>query len=233
MQSPVKRPLIALLLLPCILLIFSCGKDDGVAPIGETDFWRQTNGPGVETVRSLAINQSGHIFAGTWGGGVFRSEDNGDNWTAVNTGLINTYVQALAINQSGHIFAGTEAGVFRSQDNGGSWVNTGLTNTDIQALAINADGHIFAGTYGGGVFRSQNNGGSWTAVNTGLTSTYVWALAINANGHIFAGTYQADVCRSVDNGDHWTRVDTGLIDNADVRALACLLYTSPSPRDRS
>ena len=41
------------------------------------------------------------------GGGSFRSEDNGDNWTAVNTGLTNFSVWALAINSSGYIFAGT------------------------------------------------------------------------------------------------------------------------------
>jgi ligand-binding sensor domain-containing protein len=112
MKIPLKRPLIALLLLLIIVLAFGCGKDNGVAPIPieETDFWQQTNGPCGETVTSLAINSSGHIFAGTSGIGVFRSEDNGDNWTEVNTGLTSTYVRALAINSSGHIFAGTDDG---------------------------------------------------------------------------------------------------------------------------
>ena len=36
-------------------------------------------------VYALAINPSGDIFAATWGSGIFRSTDNGENWTEVNS----------------------------------------------------------------------------------------------------------------------------------------------------
>ena len=36
---------------------------------------------------ALSTNPSGHIFAGTYFGGVFRSTNNGDSWTPVNNGL--------------------------------------------------------------------------------------------------------------------------------------------------
>lgn len=62
------------------------------------DFWQQTNGPYGGLVGSFAINSSGHIFAGTYTGGVFRSTDNGDNWMPINTGLTNIYIWSLAIN---------------------------------------------------------------------------------------------------------------------------------------
>ncbi len=53
------------------------------------------------------------FFAGT-DGGVFRSSDNGDNWSPINTGLTDTDVLALAFNSNGDIFAGTNGGgVFR------------------------------------------------------------------------------------------------------------------------
>jgi len=185
------------------------------------NFWQQTDGPYGGIIQAFAINPTTQdIFAGTFLGGVFRSTNKGDSWTAVNTGLTSTSVSALAINSSGNIFAGTNGGVFRSTNNGDSWtaVNTGLTNTNVLDLAINSNGHIFAGT-GVGVFRSTNNGDSWTAVNTGLTSTFVFALAINASGHIFAGTNGGGVFRSTNNGDSWTAVNTGLT-TTDVRALA-------------
>ena len=35
--------------------------------------WQQTNGPYGGIIYSFAINSSGHIFAGTNGGGVYRS----------------------------------------------------------------------------------------------------------------------------------------------------------------
>ncbi len=82
--------------------------------IAQANFWQQTNGPFGGTVNALAINSNGEIFAGT-GAGVFRSSDNGDNWTQINTGLTNTDVFALAFNSDGQVFAGTRGGgVFRS-----------------------------------------------------------------------------------------------------------------------
>jgi photosystem II stability/assembly factor-like uncharacterized protein len=109
MLSKEKQPFILLLLLLTIVYLFGCGDDHGVAPNGETDFWRQTNGPEGGHTFSLAINSDGHIFAGTYYG-IFRSQDNGDNWTAVDTGLTNGHIQALAINSGGDIFAGTDGG---------------------------------------------------------------------------------------------------------------------------
>jgi len=183
------------------------------------NFWQQTNGPFGGVIRAFTINSTGDIFAGTSGGGVFRSTDNGGSWIAVNNGLTSGVIFALAINSSGHIFAGG-GGVFRSTDNGGSWtaVNSGLTNFSVQALAINASGQIFAGT-AGGVFRSTNNGGSWTAVNSGLTNTIVPALTINSSGDIFAGTFGGGVFRSMDNGGSWTAANTGLANGGFVNAL--------------
>ena len=188
-------------------------------------------------VFTLAINSSGHIFAGNTrgtagayhGGGVFRSIDNGNSWMEVNNGLLRPDVKALTINNaSGHIFAGTGGGVFRSANNGNSWtaINNGLTDLEVYALAINASGHIFAGALVGGVFRSTNNGNSWVPVNIGLINTAVRTLAINLSGTIFAGTGSTysnsrglGVLRSMDNGDNWTQVNTGLT-NPDIRALA-------------
>ena len=165
------------------------------------DFWEQTNGPFGGIVLSLAINSTGHIFAGA-GVGVFLSTDNGDTWTGINTGLPSyTGVSSLAINSTGHIFAGTfQGGVFRSTDNGDTWtqINTGLTNLDVRSLAINSTGHIFAGT-NGGAFRSTDNGDTWTQINTGLTNTGVSSLAINSTGHIFTGTFGSGVFRGVES----------------------------------
>jgi hypothetical protein len=100
-------------------------------------------------VISLAINSSDQIFAGTFeGGGVFRSTDNGENWTPVINGLTNTYVLGLAINSNDDIFAATYDYVFRSTDNGESWVHltNGITNPYCWCFVINSLDYIFLGT---------------------------------------------------------------------------------------
>jgi photosystem II stability/assembly factor-like uncharacterized protein len=70
----------------------------------------------------LAINSSGHIFAGA-DAGIFRSTDNGNSWTAISTGLPNLinpaapllFGQSLAIAPDGFVYAGSAgSGVFRS-----------------------------------------------------------------------------------------------------------------------
>ena len=158
---------------------------------------------------SLAINSNGEIFAGTagCGTGVYRSTDDGDSWTLVNTGLTSTDVAALAIDSgNGHIFAGTHSimgqggGMFRSTDNGDTWTeqNNGFTALDVNSVVINSIGRIFAGA-DIGVFLSTNDGDRWTEASSGLLPPggNVWSLTIDPEQFILAGTAGAGVFRSV------------------------------------
>lgn len=198
-----KRPHLPLVFALALLLMSLLADKEADAQ----NFWQQATGP--SSAWALAINSNGHIFAGG-DIGIYRSTNNGDKWTAVNSSL---KVNALVFNASGHIFAGTvDGGVFLSTDNGDSWtaVNNGLLNPYVNALTINSSGHIFAGTNGRGVYRTTDNGANWTAVNSGLpTFVYIYALAVNSRGHIFAGTDKG-VYRSMDNGDSWTAVNGSL-----------------------
>lgn len=178
-------------------------------------------------VTALAINDAGHIFAGTFDGGAFRSTDNGDSWTQLNTGVPNATFLSLTINGSGYIFAGGDpvggpVGVLRSTDNGGTWhpVNNGLmTGNGINALMATVSGHLFAGSYGDGIFRSTDNGDNWIQVNSGLTAPFVLSFATNGSGDIFAGAYFGNgVFRSTDNGDSWNEKNNGLI-ATEVRTI--------------
>jgi ligand-binding sensor domain-containing protein len=152
-----KRPFLKALavfgaLLPMLPLI-GCSTHTIRGP-GPLPRWVQTSGPTGGVVECLAVSGSS-LFAGTHDGGVYRSTDNGANWTAVNSGLTDTPIHALATNGAG-VFAGTDAGVFRSSDNGASWsaVNSGLTSTDVHALAVRGTS-LFAGTQGRGVWRRR------------------------------------------------------------------------------
>ena len=180
----------------------------------------QPIGPGGGIIRAFAAGGS-NIFAGTFGGGVFLTSNNGTLWTPVNNGLTNTNVQALATTSGGTtVFAGTYAGgVFLSTNSGSSWtaVNSGLTNLFVSSLAIKGT-TIFAGTTGG-VFISNNNGTSWTVVNNGLGTTLdVLCLAVRGTD-ILAGTGSAGVFLSANDGGLWVQKNNGIGD-LYVNALA-------------
>jgi hypothetical protein len=78
-----------------------------LAPLAGTAYsqWVQTNGPYGGTVRAFAASGP-NLLAGTDGGGIFRSTNNGTSWTQVNTGLTNTWVLSLAVSGT-NLFAGT------------------------------------------------------------------------------------------------------------------------------
>ena len=159
------------------------------------------------------------LYAGTSGGGVFRSTNGGGSWIAINAGMTSTNVLALAIDPAipTTLFAGTSGGgVFKSIDGGDSWtpVNSGLPSSQVRALAIGPSA-IYAGTPDG-VFESNDGGGTWTAMSTGLTDPDVRAIAVDplVPSFSYAGT-SGGVFRS--SGASWTRIGTGL---DDVLALA-------------
>ncbi len=159
------------------------------------------------------------LYAGTSGGGVFRSTNGGGSWIAINAGMTSTNVLALAIDPAipTTLFAGTSGGgVFKSIDGGDSWtpVNSGLPSSQVRALAIGPSA-IYAGTPDG-VFESNDGGGTWTAMSTGLTDPDVRAIAVDplVPFVLYAGT-SGGVFRS--SGASWTRIGTGL---DDVLALA-------------
>src|SRR6188472_3749650 len=67
-------------------------------------------GPGGGIIKCFASSGT-NIYAGTFGGGVFLTSNNGLLWTPVNSGLTNTDVQALASTTNGTtVFAGTYGG---------------------------------------------------------------------------------------------------------------------------
>lgn len=173
------------------------------------NFWQLTNPiPTTLGIKPLITNSDGNLFAGTGGNGVFRSTDNGNNWT--QSGLSDLSIWSLAINSSGHIFAGTmNQGVFRSTTNGSSWtqINDGFDNLDntVNSLAINSFGHIYAGSVNS-IYRSTNNGNSWTAINSPNYNGF-YPLVINSNNEIVVGA-GSRLFRSTNNGQNWTEITT-------------------------
>ena len=107
-------------------------------------------------VGTLAVNANGELFAGTQSG-VFRSQDNGESWTEVSTGLTDPNIKKFAVTAEGDLFAVPFGGdqIFHSADNGERWIEVPIDFTDVSALAVDADGYLFASAFGDGIYRSE------------------------------------------------------------------------------
>src|SRR5262249_57364767 len=101
------------------------------------------HGPEGGGVFSLAVDPltPTTVYAGTNGGGVFKSVDAGAHWNPASTGLMTSVVVALAIDPATPttLYAATAGGgVFKTTDAGAHWsaVNTGLTSLIVHSLLI-------------------------------------------------------------------------------------------------
>jgi ligand-binding sensor domain-containing protein len=184
----------------------------------------QTPGHGANQPRSNSFGQQGTsiqaltsvgndmVYAGSFGLGLFRSEDRGVSWTKSGQGVTDPFILTLTTGKDGAIYAGTfRGGVFRSRDQGRSWqaINSGLKRLEIKALLAVSDG-MYAGT-SDGVYRLA--GDRWSIVTTGLDDILVHALALSSDGTLFAGTSGKGIVRFKAQSTGWVRQPHGLKDH--------------------
>jgi hypothetical protein len=167
------------------------------------DTWEIVTPPGTGgSTYDTIVSVEDRVFVGT-NNGVYKSEDSGQNWTAVTSGLTDTNVREIAIawvydedaydfdggyvvDNSTQVAVATAGGVFLGTVGGSSWTvsNSGLTDTDV--YDIEYDSYEIAG--GGpvttlyaatpsGVFRSVDSGANWTLQDTGMPGVGVVKLA--------------------------------------------------------
>lgn len=170
--------------------------------------------PPAPSIQALTTAGSQTVYAGSFGMGVFRSDDRGSSWTSVNAGLSDPFILSLATGHDGTVYAGTfRGGVFRSRDNGNSWkpVNSGLKRLEIKALLIQ-EGTVYAGT-GDGLYRMQEGADHWTVVTKGLDETLVHSIAMAPDRTLYVGTSGKGLFRYKPNGSEWQRLSHGLVDH--------------------
>ncbi len=174
---------------------------------GSNANWEYVGGFGTNEIMWVITRDiNNDLIAGTFGGKIYRSEDEGINWTRINEGMTVGYIWSLKVNAAGDIFAATENGIYASTDNGATWASFALAGKDVRALLL-TNTAMFAGIWGEGVAKSVNNGVDWTLKNEGLDFTAVNTLAINSLGDLFVGTFGGGIYKSSDNADSWTKMD--------------------------
>lgn len=158
----------------------------------------------------ITRDKDGNLISGTFGGKIYRSVDEGLNWTVINEGMSVGYIWAIQVNAAGHIFVATERGIYKSIDNGTTWNSFALANNDVRALLLDETNNtIYAGVWGGGIYKSVDNGTTWVQKNNGIIFTAVNTLAKNSNGDLFVGTFGGGIYKSIDAAENWNQLTVG------------------------
>jgi rhodanese-related sulfurtransferase len=142
---------------------------------------------------------SGCVFQIGPGTNVNDWADRTGNLPAFHTGCTSWAVRAVCLDQTrpSLLLAGTDAGVFRTTNNGASWEATGLGVSIADLLCSPAEGALYAATTSNGVHRSVDGGVTWTAMNRGLGDKTCVELALDSEGkRLFVGTAGNSLCRT-------------------------------------
>ena len=129
-----------------------------------------------------------NMLAGSCAGGLFKTNDGGDNWNPVTDNMAWMAMGSIVYHpeEEGVVYLGTGdpqisshprlgSGVWRSTDGGDNWEHLGLDSTRIVSKLLILDDEpniIMAGTMGNpaisgpdrGLYRSTDSGDSWTQV---------------------------------------------------------------------
>ena len=148
----------------------------------------KTNGQWTEVNTNLSNLQVSSMYAyldtlfvGTFGGGIFKSTNNGDSWTNISGDLSNLQINDIRGGAGSKIiWVSTTTGAYLTYDiSTYSFASDGVANQDISYYWFGGgDGETdwVIGTNGAGVFSSPEITGPWVEINNGLTGD---ALKIN------------------------------------------------------
>ncbi len=201
--------------------------------------------------RSLVIDPANPsvMFAGSVGGGVWRSNNGGSSWAPIDDRLGNLAVCSLCLVPGTPLtlYAGTGegfyngdailgAGIFKSVDGGVTFQRLASTSTwgyvnRIVVSAANPNIVLAATRSPGGIHRSINGGTSWSLVRSATAAMQVLFDPNDATKCV-ADIYEGGVHRvvySTNSGASWTNAASGLISQSGTSGRIELSYAPSAP----
>ena len=193
--------------------------------MGPTDYeltgsWSAGHGR-VNTV-TVDPNNSSTIYIGAPAGGIWKSTDNGLNWTVLNDQLGVIGVSSIAIDPSNsdiiYIATGDDdagdtysIGIMKSTDGGANWNTTGLTlsgNSRVYNLVLDpSNSQIVYAATNSGLYKSTNSGTSFSVILAQATRDF--AFKPGDSQTIYTVT-SSSFYRSTNGGTSFTQISSGL-----------------------
>ena len=224
-------------------------RSAGWEPVGTAEVPGSGGGVGRVNVILLDPVDPNILYAGSAGGGLWRSQDLGGTWIPLTDNIPVTGIADVAVDPSNNhvIYIATgdgygyeaswqadndfwggvySAGVFKSVDNGLTWLPTGLSYLQqdlliIQRLIVHpTNTNILLAATRDGIYRTTDGGDNWTLVEE--KHCYDFAFKTTDDNTIYA-VGEMDVLISTDAGENWTILKNnlfGLNDRMSIETTA-------------
>jgi photosystem II stability/assembly factor-like uncharacterized protein len=157
----------------------------------------------------------GSYLVATEGVGVQRTDDDGESWQVINSGVIGQTLQLAADPSDGEVFF-LEAGghLWKTTNGGGLWTLSDIgIPYGVSAVAVDptAPSKVYT-AHTSTVYRSLNGGATWTGSPLPTPGGTVRRLAVDPTNadRVYAGSNSA-FYRSTDGGLTWTRLHTDYV----------------------
>lgn len=115
----------------------------------------------------IASQNGDVLFVSSLGDGIYKSDDKGESWQQINSGLTTLAIDLIEISAASPetVFAGgLEGGLYKTEDGGASWrsvIDAGTAKVTAVAFSPTNSNHIIAGSENGGLYFSDNGGETW------------------------------------------------------------------------
>lgn len=206
-----------------------------VSPVNANDIyiagiicWRSTNGGTsfIPQTEWFLPNSTGYNHADVHGlywinstlyslsdGGIYKSTDNGDNWTDLSTGLGIRQFYRMANSQTNPnvITGGAQDNGSAARQSSGIWVD--WLGADGMEGLVSPTNHlnIWGTSQNGNLYRSTNGGNSYSGLGRPSPGNWVTPLSIHPTIESVLYGGWTGVYKSTNSGSSWTSISAGTI----------------------
>ena len=193
---------------------FASNTDQGkILPI-KYNIWTSI-GPQGGYVSTIVIDPktSTNLYAGTHGGGVFKSTNGGKNWSAANAGLTDFDVYSLAVDpiSPSNLYAVSSYQMFKSTDSGENWSECTEISGGASNIPLLIDPVTPSTIYIGGA-KSTDSCANFNMDTADLNGKMIFPLMMYPSNSttIYALWSDGNLYKSLDSGVNWSLVKSDL-----------------------
>ena len=152
------------------------------------DYYNDSNSqgwnPGVGRITSLAFNDTDNFIVGSPTGGIWKTNDSGNNWNSLTDNLSNIDVWSLAISpDDSNIFywGSNEGRIYKSLDAGSTWTlinqssllgNSSYHRVNKILIHPTTTNIMYTAVENYGIFRSEDSGQNWVRIHSDCTNGF-------------------------------------------------------------